>query len=220
MGVMASRITGNLIVCSRVCPDCRQQKRVFLRLVCKGNATVTGGPFTWWRHQIETFRFVGPLRGELTGDRWILRTKANDAELWCFLWQSFGWWFETPSRPLWRHCNEISSKVESASMSSLHKLGWIKRSKWLVLEWWTRVGRTTSWNILHYSNSCFRCIAVFLGVLITRHDLIQQPNFLAGLILIWKTITRVIVFQACISSNRGGLMIGGNAHIANPKSRQ
>ena len=27
----------------------------------------------------------GPLCGEFTGDRWIPRTKANDAELWCFL---------------------------------------------------------------------------------------------------------------------------------------
>ena len=21
--------------------------------------------------------------------------------------QSWGWWFETPSRPLWRHCNDM-----------------------------------------------------------------------------------------------------------------
>ena len=40
--------------------------------------------------------------------------KANDAELWCFFdllqnkrlnKHSWGWWFQTPSRPLWRHCN-------------------------------------------------------------------------------------------------------------------
>ena len=60
------------------------------------------------------FRVTGPLCGEFTGPRWIPRTKANDAELWFFLdlrlnkrlsKQSWGWWFETPSRPLWRHCN-------------------------------------------------------------------------------------------------------------------
>ena len=54
--------------------------------------------------------------GEFTGHRWILRTKASDADLWCFLWsapkkrlskQSRGWWFETSSRSLWRHCNVI-----------------------------------------------------------------------------------------------------------------
>ena len=34
------------------------------------------------------FRVTGHLRGELTGHRWIPRTKASDAELWCFLWSA------------------------------------------------------------------------------------------------------------------------------------
>ena len=34
------------------------------------------------------FRFTGPLCGELTGDRWIPRTKASDAELWCLPWSA------------------------------------------------------------------------------------------------------------------------------------
>ena len=32
------------------------------------------------------FRVTGHLCGEFTGQRWIPRTKASDAELWCFLW--------------------------------------------------------------------------------------------------------------------------------------
>ena len=32
------------------------------------------------------FRVTGPLCGKFTGHRWIPRTKASDAELWCFLW--------------------------------------------------------------------------------------------------------------------------------------
>ena len=32
------------------------------------------------------FRVTGPLCGEFTGQRWIPRTKASDAELWCPLW--------------------------------------------------------------------------------------------------------------------------------------
>ena len=32
------------------------------------------------------FRVTGPLCGEFTGLRWIPRTKASDAELWCLLW--------------------------------------------------------------------------------------------------------------------------------------
>ena len=34
------------------------------------------------------FRVTGPLCGEFTGPRWIPRTKAGDAELWCFLWST------------------------------------------------------------------------------------------------------------------------------------
>ena len=62
------------------------------------------------------FRVTGLLCGAFTSYRWIPRTKASDAELWYFLWslsekkrmsrQWWGWWFETPSYPLWRHCNE------------------------------------------------------------------------------------------------------------------
>ena len=61
------------------------------------------------------FRVTGPLCGEFTGHRWIPLTKASDAELWCFFYlrlnkwlstHSWGWWFETPSRSLWRQSNE------------------------------------------------------------------------------------------------------------------
>ena len=34
------------------------------------------------------FRATGPLCGEFTGHRWIPRTKASDAKLWCFLWSA------------------------------------------------------------------------------------------------------------------------------------
>ena len=33
-------------------------------------------------------RVIGHLCGEFTGHRWIPRTKASDAELWCFLWSA------------------------------------------------------------------------------------------------------------------------------------
>ena len=60
------------------------------------------------------FRVTGHLCGEFTGPRWIPYTKASDAEFDVFFdlclnkqlsKQSWGWWFETPSRPLWRHRN-------------------------------------------------------------------------------------------------------------------
>ena len=60
--------------------------------------------WTWWHYEI------------------IPRTKASDAELWCFFdvclnmrlsKQSWGCWFEMPSHSLWCHCNEqeLSGKM-------------------------------------------------------------------------------------------------------------
>ena len=34
------------------------------------------------------FRVTGPLCREFTGHWWVPRTKASDAELWCFLWSA------------------------------------------------------------------------------------------------------------------------------------
>ena len=76
---------------------------------------------TWWRHQMETFSaLLAFVRGI---HRWIHRWPVNSPHkgqwrgalmfsLICALnkrlsKQSGGWWFETPSRSLWRHCNEV-----------------------------------------------------------------------------------------------------------------
>ena len=72
---------------------------------------------TWWRHQIEPFPALLSMCGEFAGHRWIPLTKPSDAELWICVWceykrlskQSWGWWFETPSRSLWRHCDDTQS---------------------------------------------------------------------------------------------------------------
>ena len=61
------------------------------------------------------FRVTGPLCGECTGHRWIPRTKPVTRSFDVFFdlrleqqlskqWRR--WWFETPSRSLWRRCNE------------------------------------------------------------------------------------------------------------------
>ena len=71
------------------------------------------------------FRVTGHLCGEFTGPRWIPRTKASDAKLWCFFYlrlnqrlskQSWGWRFETLTRSLWHHCNDTKLLVVSKCM--------------------------------------------------------------------------------------------------------
>ena len=55
------------------------------------------------------FRVTCPLCGEFTGLRWIPHIKDSDAERLRLnkrlSKQSCGWWFETQSSSLWRHCN-------------------------------------------------------------------------------------------------------------------
>ena len=70
---------------------------------------------TWWRHQMETFSASlalcagnSPVNSPHKG-RW---RGALMFSLICTLnkrlsKQSWGWWFEMPSRSLWRRCNEL-----------------------------------------------------------------------------------------------------------------
>ena len=70
----------------------------------------------WWRHQMEIFSALlaicagnSPVTGEFPSQRqW---RGALMFSLICLnkglSKQSWGWWFETPSSPLWRHCNEL-----------------------------------------------------------------------------------------------------------------
>ena len=43
---------------------------------------------SWWRHQMKTCPRYWPFVRGINRSLWILRTKASDAELWCFLWSA------------------------------------------------------------------------------------------------------------------------------------
>ena len=69
---------------------------------------------SWWRHQMETFSALlalcagnSPVSGEFPAQRPVTRSFFFfDLHLVKRLSKhSRGWWFETLSRPLWRHCN-------------------------------------------------------------------------------------------------------------------
>ena len=67
------------------------------------------------RHQMETFSALlaicagnSPVTGEFPAQRPVTRSfdvffdlRPRLSKLW------WGWWFETPSYPLWRHCNGL-----------------------------------------------------------------------------------------------------------------
>ena len=73
---------------------------------------------TWWRQQMETFSALlaicvgnSPVPGEFPAQRPVTRSfdVLFDLRLNKRLSkQSWGWWFETLSCPLWRQCNDIA----------------------------------------------------------------------------------------------------------------
>ena len=84
---------------------------------------------SWWRHQMETFSVLlaicagnSPVPGEFPAQRPVTRSFDVFFDLCSnkrLSKQSWGWWFETPSCPLWRHRNVVtlSSKLYVPSRS-------------------------------------------------------------------------------------------------------
>ena len=72
---------------------------------------------SWWRHQMEAFSALlalcagnSPVSGEFPAQRPVTRSfdVSFDLRLIKRLSKhSRGWWFETLSRPSWRHCNVL-----------------------------------------------------------------------------------------------------------------
>ena len=70
---------------------------------------------SWWRHQMETFSALlaicagkSPVSGEFPIQRPVTRSFDIFFDLRLnkrLSKQSWSWWFETPSCPLWRQCN-------------------------------------------------------------------------------------------------------------------
>ena len=67
---------------------------------------------------------TGPLCGEFTGHHWIPRTKASDAELWCFVW-SEPWINNREAGDLRRHSAHYD--VTLMSYSSWQRIGTLLR---------------------------------------------------------------------------------------------
>ena len=73
-----------------------------------------GTRFPGWRHQMETFSALlafcagnSPVTGEFPAQRPVARSFDVFFDLRLNQQLSKQWWFETPSRSLWRHCNEV-----------------------------------------------------------------------------------------------------------------
>ena len=102
--------------------------------------------WTWWRHQMETFSALlaicagnSPVPGEFPAQRPVTRSFVVffDVHLNKRLSkQSWGWWFETLSHPLWRHCNDriCTEAIHTGVSHSLTRTGWEAQQKTTHLE--------------------------------------------------------------------------------------
>ena len=109
---------------------------------------------SWWHHQMETYSALlainagnSPVTGEFHAQRPVTRlfdvifdlrpNKRLSKQLW-------GWWFETPSRPLWCHSNVVF---------------WMK---WLSEQSRHDVVGSTNWNARSDTNNSEENIDIFV----------------------------------------------------------
>ena len=92
---------------------------------------------SWWRHQMETFSALlaicagnSPVPGEFLAQRPVTRSfdvyfdPSPNKRLGKQLW---GWWFETQSRPLWRHRN--------VTLLTIMIMEWNMKKFWEIYIW-------------------------------------------------------------------------------------
>ena len=136
-----------LFTCAQIVEFMLLLKRISTRPPYLGDKFVYSNAL--WRHQMETFSALlslcagnSPVPGEYPAQRPV--TQSFDVFVYLRLnkhvsKQSWGWWFEISSRPLWRHCNEnplIFMKYKSIAAYPSHIS--LVCSVWLPIQFWAR----------------------------------------------------------------------------------
>ena len=95
----------------------RFRYEIIARVVCNITFWLLFKSQSRWRHQMETFSALhSPVTGEFPAQRPVTRSFDVFFDL-CknerLNKQGWGWWFETPSGPLWRHCSVLYAVLPS-----------------------------------------------------------------------------------------------------------
>ena len=109
--------------------------------------------YTWWRHQMETFSALlaicagnSPVPGEFPAHRPVTRSFDVFFDLRLnkrLSKQSWGWWFETLSHPLWRHRNVCKAIQIWRGHSYLLSQAYDVPTTWLQ---WLNCRQTLTWK--------------------------------------------------------------------------
>ena len=111
-------------------PKCVYIKRKQFLWNCSETMSMSKHCGSWWRHQMETFSALlaicagnSPVTGEFSAQGPVTRNFDVFFHL-CLnkrlSKQSRGWWFETPSRSWWRHCNVLMALYVGTGAASIH----------------------------------------------------------------------------------------------------
>ena len=173
--------------------------------MCGGNTTIT-----WWRHQMETFSALlaicagnSPASGEFPAQRPVTRSFDVFFDL-CLnkrlRKQSWGWWFETLSRPLWRHCNDMEPLLEACNILKIEDtfelicLGFIINKYMLSIYW-----RGT----VVYNLTKFEIMVVFIIFRITEEVPVTELDIAINLLRVDVMLKwiRLIWYNPCAFTN-------------------
>ena len=89
----------------------------------------------WWRHQMEAFSALRPfVNSPVPGEFPVQRPVTRSFDVFFDLRlnkplskQSWGWWFETLSPPLWRHCNDCALQIRGIYLTMYSCIKWISK---------------------------------------------------------------------------------------------
>ena len=120
------------------------------------------GLSSWWRHQMETFSALlaicagnSPVTSEFPAQRPVTRSFAIFLDLLLnkrLSKQSWGWWFATPSRQLWRHWKAIPHVWWS--LNDMHGFTNWNSVDDLFFSYWTLICQC-KYTVSHYLFNCW-----------------------------------------------------------------
>ena len=132
-----------------------------------------------WRHQMETFSALlaicagnSPVSGEFPAQRPVTRSFDVFFDLRLNIWlskQSWGWWFETPSRPLWRHCNVTGATWDCPRAREVITKQMGKIDRHYITTKHNRVQNVCIFLLMKYDDWCARSRYQGQGLVITSH---------------------------------------------------
>ena len=135
--------------------------------------------YTWWRHQMETFSALlaicagnSPVTGELPTQSPV--TRSFDVFFYLrlnkqFGKQSRGWWFETLSRPLWRHRNvDVRFYTNLTALSTPFEDLNVGCKMYTVLHLCIFLSPQNNWWESLKNKTCHKCYKIMLFIVISK----------------------------------------------------